>query len=140
MARAIGAWEIQVSKQRSDELKSRMTVTPREFTVASALAVLSGVTITVGGCSDDSGSPTGPSAAPDFGSVGAVSANHGHTAIITGAQMTAGNAVSLDITGSATHPHSVDVTGAQLQQISAGGTVLVTSSSNTGHDHVVTFS
>ena len=116
-----------------------MTVNRREFTVASALAVLSGVTIAVGGCGGESGSPTAPSAAPDLGSVGSVSANHGHTAIITGAQMTAGNAVSLDITGSATHPHSVDVTGAQLQQISAGATVSVNSSSNTGHDHVVTF-
>ena len=121
-------------------MNSRMIVNRREFTVASALAVLSGVSVTVGGCADDSGSPTAPSAALDLGSVGTVSANHGHTAIITGVQMTAGNAVSLDITGSAVHPHSVDVTGAQLQQISAGGTVSVTSSSNTGHDHVVTFS
>ena len=94
MARAIGAWEIQVSKQRSDELKSRMTVTPREFTVASALAVLSGVTIAVVGCGGDSWSPTAPSATlicdgnsgsptavADLNSVDTVSANYGQTAI-----------------------------------------------------------
>ncbi len=72
-----------------------MTVNRREFTVASALAVLSGVTIAVGGCGGESGSPTAPSAAAgdcdgDSGvpsavavlnSVDTVSANYGQTAI-----------------------------------------------------------
>ena len=52
IARGIGAREIQVPKQRRDEMKSRTTVTRREFTVASALAVLSGVTISVTSSSD----------------------------------------------------------------------------------------
>ena len=71
-----------------------MAVTRREFIVASALAVLNGVTIAVGGCGD-SWSPTAPSAAAgdcdgdsgvpsavaDLNSVETVSANYGQTAI-----------------------------------------------------------
>jgi hypothetical protein len=36
-----------------------------------------------------------------------ISANHGHSAVITGAQLTAGGAVELNIRGTATHAHTV---------------------------------
>ena len=71
-----------------------MTITRRDFVVASTLAVLGGVTIAVGGCGD-SWSPTAPSAAAgdcdgdsgvpsavaDLNSVDTVSANYGQTAV-----------------------------------------------------------
>ena len=121
----------------------------REFTVKSAMALLSGVVITVVGCSD-SASPTSPSVAPTTPSApttptttgdvtGSVSANHGHTANITGASLAAGNALSLDITGSASHPHTVQLSTDELNQISNGQTVSKDSTTNSAHNHTVTF-
>ena len=111
-------------------------LTRREFTRESALAVLAGVTITVSGCGDDS--PSGPSGSPND-EVGSVSANHGHSAVITEAQLQAGNAISLNIRGNAPHPHTVDLSATELQQISAGQRVSKVSSNDDGHTHDVTF-
>ena len=94
--------------------KLKDSVSRREFTKKSALALLSGVAITIVGCSSDSPtSPTPPPAAPPTTTPGTdvsgqVSANHGHTAVITAAALTAGDMLSLDITGSANHPHTVE--------------------------------
>lgn len=123
-------------------------VSRREFTVASALALLSGVMVTVVGCSSDDSptspsvptpapTPTGPTAPADV--TGSVSANHGHTATITGAQLTSGESVSLDIKGSSNHPHTVELTAGELGQIGAGQTVSKASSTDSSHNHVVTF-
>jgi hypothetical protein len=51
----------------------------------------------------------------------------------------AGNAVRLDISGSANHPHTVDLTAAQVAAIGDGQRVTVTSSIDSGHLHNVTF-
>ncbi len=121
--------------------------TRREFTVQSALAMLSGVAITLSSCGD-SNSSTAPSTtstpASAGANVGVVGANHGHTAIITAAQLTAANAVSLDISGSANHPHTVNLTDTELGQIAGGTRVMKPSSNNDGsgfgsHTHTVTF-
>ena len=121
--------------------------TRREFTVQSALAMLSGVAITLSSCGD-SNSSTAPSTtstpASAGANVGVVGANHGHTAIITAAQLTAANAVSLDISGSANHSHTVNLTDTEVGQI-VGGTRVSKPSSNTdasgfgSHTHAVTF-
>ena len=71
----------------------------RQFTVASALAILSGVAITItSGCGGNGySSPSSPTPTPTPTSsgdkVGAISDNHGHVAVITGAQLTAGGAL-----------------------------------------------
>lgn len=113
----------------------------REFTLASALAVLSGVAITVSGCGG--GSPASPSPTPGAGSsnekVGTVSANHGHSAVITSAQLTAAGTLSLNIQGSATHPHLVDLTAGDVAAIAGSQRVARTSSTDNGHAHTVTF-
>ena len=118
----------------------------REFTVASALALLSGVAITISSCggSSSSGSnpmtPSNPAPPGAPGDVnGAVGSNHGHTAVITSAQLTAGGDLSLDITGSGNHPHTVELTAANLAAIAAGQQVAKGSSTNNGHSHSVTF-
>ena len=115
----------------------------RDFTLKSALLILSSVPITIAACGD-SGSPSSPTPTPtptpSTGNVqGVVSANHGHTATITSAQLTAANALSLDITGSANHPHTVALTAAEVGQIAQNMNVQKTSTSNTGHTHAVTF-
>ena len=125
-----------------DQLLSR-----RQFTRESVLALLSGVVIIVTGCGgSDSSSPTSPSTGGggggggEVGGVdGTVSANHGHIATVTDAQINAGSDVSLDIRGNADHPHTVNLTGAELTQIGNGQQVVVTTTNNQAHTHRVTF-
>jgi hypothetical protein len=114
----------------------------RRATLKSILALLSGVTITIAGCGSDE-SPTMPS--PGTGGVsGSITANHGHAATITSAQLMANNTVTLQIRGSATHPHTVELSAQELSQIGAAQRISKTSSTDTSpdagvHSHVVTF-
>jgi hypothetical protein len=114
----------------------------REFTLQWAMAILSGVTITITGCGSDD-NPTSPT--PTGGDVtGSISANHGHTAVITAAELTTGNALVLQIRGTATHPHTVELSAAEITQIAARQRVAKTSSADNSpdaglHSHVVTF-
>lgn len=114
----------------------------REFTLASALALLSGVTITVTGCGGGGSSmksPVSPQGGPLPDVTGAISENHGHKAVILSVQITAGDAFTLNIQGQADHNHTVSITSANLSQIKNGNTVSQESSETTGHHHVVTF-
>jgi hypothetical protein len=115
------------------------TLDRRQFTLAAALAALSGVAITISSaCGSSSSSPTG---ATGGGSdkVGVISNNHGRSAVITGAQLTAGGALHLDIQGTATHPHSVDLSAAEIGMIAGNQQVTKVSTNNNGHTHNVTF-
>jgi len=118
-------------------------LTRREFTVESALAMLAGVTITISGCGDDdnpTSAPTTPPAAAD--KTGTVSTDAGHThtgAAITAAQLTAGNAITLTLTGATTHIHTVPLSQTELTTISAGTRLSKTSSTDNAHSHTVTF-
>jgi hypothetical protein len=114
-------------------------ITRREFTLESALALLSTVAITVSGCDDDSPpTPTTPSTPPS-NVTGNISANHGHTAVIDSARISAGTAFSLDIRGTATHPHTVDIAQADLMALQNRQTVTKTSTTDNSHSHTVTF-
>lgn len=111
----------------------------------AALAILSNVAINVTGCSDSGTDPYGPTSPPPSGDrIGAISANHGHSARITGAQLTAGNTLMLDIQGGADHRHVVELSGADLEQIQNGrrvarGSSTGQSSTEPSHGHTVTF-
>jgi hypothetical protein len=59
--------------------------------------------------------------------------------MITGAQLTARNAIQLTITGTATHPHTVDLTAAEVGMVADLQRVSKTSSTDDGHAHTVTF-
>ncbi len=111
--------------------------TRREFTAQALLALLGGVTITISGCGQPS--PAGPSAPPDGSVSGTISANHGHIATITSAQLAAGSGLTLQIRGTADHPHTVTLSMPEIMQIAAGGRVAKTSSTDDGHNHLVTF-
>jgi hypothetical protein len=120
----------------------------REFTAASVMALLAGVTVTVSGCggSYNPGSPNpNPSPTPtptptaSGDKSGAISANHGHVATVMAAEITAAGAVSLDIHGQADHTHSLELTAQEVQQIGAGMRVAKNCSTNLSHDHTVTF-
>lgn len=118
----------------------------REFTAASVMALLAGVTVTLSGCGGGYSSPSGPTPNPTptpspaaGDKSGVVSDNHGHVATITAAQITAAGAVSLDIHGTADHTHTVVLSATEVQQIGAGAKVAKSSSTNSSHDHTVTF-
>jgi hypothetical protein len=133
-----------------DQMKDLKTLDRREFTLAAAMAALAGVAITITACGGSS--PTAPTTAGGTGTgtgggtgtgngdkTGVVSANHGHLAVITSAQLTLAGALSLNIQGSADHPHGVDLSAAEIATIAANGRVSKLSSTNSGHDHTVTF-
>jgi hypothetical protein len=112
-------------------------VTRREFTLEAALAILGTCVITVSDACSNKNPTTPPTQVVDVN--GTVSANHGHTAVVAAAQITTGSAISLDIRGQATHPHTVSITAADLTSLKNRSTVTVTSSTDNGHNHVVTF-
>jgi hypothetical protein len=116
------------------------TLDRRQFTLATALAALSGVVITISSAcgSSSSSSPTG-STGGNSDKVGVISSNHGHSAVITGAQLTAGGALELNIQGAASHPHTVTLSAAEIGQIAANQQVAKQSSTNNSHSHTVTF-
>jgi len=114
----------------------------REFTLAAILAMLSGVTITISGCGSSSPSSSTPPTTqppPTADKSGSISANHGHTVTITGAQLTAGGDVTLELTVGNGHTHTVGLTGAEVVQIRGNTRVAKESTTNSGHSHTVTF-
>ena len=114
----------------------------RAFTTAAIKVLFAGVVITITeACGGGSESPTAPSGggSPSGDVNGSVSANHGHTATVTRAQLTEGGTVALDIRGAADHPHTVQLSAGQVTQIAAGSRVQVESTSEQAHTHTVTF-
>ena len=126
---------------------TRQSVTRREFTLAAALAMLSGVAISVSGCGGGSSSaspaapsPTGSGSTPAAGDrTGTISSNHGHSAVISSAQLGASGGITLNIQGTAGHPHTVALSGAELSAIAGNQRVSKESSNDASHSHAVTF-
>ena len=116
------------------------SLTRREFTLDAALAILAGCVITISDMACGSTTSTAPSPAPPSDVAGNISANHGHVATITGAQITAGAAiVALDIHGTATHTHTLSISQADLTALKNKQTVTSLSTTDSGHSHTVTF-
>jgi hypothetical protein len=119
------------------------SLTRREFTLEAALAILAGCLITVSetacGSSNSPSAPSTPTPTNPADINGVVSANHRHVAIITGAQITAGNAIALDIRGTATHTHTVSVSQSDLTTLKNRQQLVSNSTTDSGHSHTVTF-
>ncbi|HSD29944.1 MAG TPA: hypothetical protein VLL75_21765 [Vicinamibacteria bacterium] len=126
------------------------TIDRRRFTLASAMAILSGVVITISeaACGDNyspstptpTPTPTpNPTPGPAGDKVGAISSNHGHTAVITGAQLTAGAAVTVELTVGNGHTHTASLSAAEVMSIAGGTRVSKESTNDSGHSHTVTF-
>ena len=103
-----------------------------------------GAAITITGCGGGSSSPSSPSgsnppAAGPGDKSGDVSANHGHVATITAAQLSAGGALSLNIRGVSDHAHTVNLSAGEVTSVASGTRVSKASSSDDGHAHTVTF-
>jgi hypothetical protein len=113
------------------------TLARREFTLQSIMAVLGALTITLSGYAAEG--PTQPM--PYADQPGNVGSNHGHTVVITGAQLSAGGAVVLDIQGSASHPHQIRLTADEVRMIGEGRRLSKDSSASPSgsHAHTVIF-
>src|SRR5688572_15014273 len=77
----------------------------RHFAVGLQMALFAIAVMATTACGDGGPVSVGPGGITDR--TGSISANHGHEAVITSAQLTAGNAVTLDIRGTADHSHTV---------------------------------
>ena len=116
-------------------------LTRREFTVEWVLAVLAGATITITGCGgDDNNNSPGTNPTPQTGDkAGVISANHGHTAIVTAATLASPTAVTINMRAQATHNHTLTLTAAEVTSVAANARVQKDSSTDDGHNHTVTF-
>lgn len=114
------------------------SLTRREFTLDAALALLAGCVITVAeGCSK---SPTTPTPTPPADvTASAITGNHGHTATVTGAQITAGNAFALTIQGTAPHNHTVAISQNDLLSLKNRQAITKDSTTDNNHQHTLTF-
>ena len=110
----------------------------REFNRETVMAILAAATITITGCGDDNNDATGPTTTGS-NRVGVVSANHGHTAIVTNVQLNGNQTVTIDMRAQATHNHTLTLTVAELTSIAANTRVVKDSSTDDGHKHTVTF-
>jgi hypothetical protein len=112
----------------------------RQFTVEAAMLLLGGATITIAACGGGSGSSssTAASTVPLEDKSGAISKNHGHTAVVTAAQEAAGGGLDLDMRGTASHTHTLSLTGDEVTNIRLGAKVTKDSTGGT-HTHTVTF-
>ena len=123
----------------------------REFTREASLAFLAGVVVVISDCGGGSGGGSGdgyggnpaagnpPPTGADGSKTGSISANHGHTAVITAAELQAGGAFGLSIAGTAGHNHVVNLVAQAMQDIKDNKKVAKESTSTEGHTHMVTF-
>ncbi len=119
-------------------MKNAKTLNRREFTLAAAMAALSGVAITISACSGArDASPSAPSATGER--AGVIGDNHSHAAVITSGQLSAGGALNLNIRGASDHPHTVTLTAAEMTTIAGNSRVSKQSTTDDGHSHSVTF-
>lgn len=107
----------------------------REFTVAAALAMLGGATITISGC----GGGSSPTSSGPVDIAGSISDNHGHHVLITAADLRAGGALHLDIAGMAGHSHMIDLSADDIVKVRSGQVVAVSSTDTQAHHHTVSF-
>src|SRR5262249_38761960 len=82
--------------------------------------------------------PTNPTSCGASGNV-AISMNHGHTLVVPVADLNSTVDMTYNIMGTSMHNHTVTLTVANFAALRAGP-IMVTSSNDAMHDHVVTVS
>ncbi|PHS10050.1 MAG: hypothetical protein COA88_03200 [Kordia sp.] len=96
------------------------------------------------GCSssdDDASTPpteTNPSGNCNNGATGTISSNHGHSLVVSVADVQSGAEKTYTIQGSSGHDHSVTLTAANFTALGNGQSLGVTSTAGGGHTHSVT--
>ena len=99
-----------------------------------------GAACTALGACDDGGGDAPIDAAPsclDHGAIAVIAGNHGHSMIVTAAEVAAPMDREYDLTGGADHTHTAVVTAAQYEALAATDPIHVTSSFDAGHAHEI---
>lgn len=78
-----------------------------------------------------------PSVCPNGATAATISSNHGHVLVVPTEDVIAGIEKTYGIKGTSSHPHTVTLGAKQLAQLAAGATVIATSSTDSGHAHIV---
>jgi len=92
-------------------------------------------------CSDDSGGKDAPASTGNCLAHGTnvnIGTNHGHTLMVSVADLNAGVDKTYDISGTAGHAHSVTITAAQFATLKANTSISLVSSVGSAHTHSVT--
>jgi hypothetical protein len=66
-----------------------------------------------------------------------IGSNHGHEMTVEPADLDSTSAKMYEIRGSSDHPHRVTITPAQFATLKTEGTLMVTSTENSGHPHSI---
>ena len=106
---------------------------------AGIVATWASIPITVSDCGGDDGGCMGPGPGDVSGRVQTVDGHTHSGAVVTKAELQAGNAVALTLTGSG-HTHVVNLTAQEVMDIGAGKAVSQLSEpGGNGHQHDVSF-
>jgi hypothetical protein len=119
-----------------------MTLTRKEFlsTVVTAVAGAAGVAWLAGcGSSDDDGGSTGGDCLAN-GTTAAISGNHGHTLMVSKADVMMAAAHTYDITGAADHTHMVTISAGAFGMLASNQSVMTISTTGANHTHNITVS
>lgn len=118
-----------------------MSMTRKEF--LGSLFGAAGVAALLGACGDDGGSSPDASSQRNCAVNGTnvnIADNHGHTLVVTPADVAAGADKTYNIQGASDHPHEVTVRAADFAKLqsNANASVQVVSTSDAGHTHTIT--
>lgn len=119
-----------------------MTLTRKEFlrSVVGATAGAAGAALLVGCGSDGGSADAGATSCTMNGTSSTIGSNHGHTLMVSKADVTAGAQKMYNIEGGAGHAHTVTVTAAMFTMLQSNTTVMSNSTAGgtDGHTHSVT--
>ena len=82
----------------------------------------------------------GDSDCSDNGTQSSISANHGHSLIVSSSDVQSGSARTYSIQGSSSHDHMVSLTAADFTNLQNNNSITVNSTNDDGHTHSVTVS
>ena len=108
-----------------------MTSTRRDFLKIG----LSGLALA--GCGGGTGPVTPTGNCLQNGTTTSIQANHGHTLIVSKADVSAGVDKAYNIMGTASHTHTVTLTAAHFMMLAQNGSISVTSTTDSAHSHAV---
>lgn len=113
--------------------------------LGTGLGAFAGTLAACGGYDDGGGGGDAGTGSGDGGRGGSctpetptISSNHGHTLSVPAADVEAGTEQTYDIRGSSSHSHTVTITAADFTELRDSGSIRLTSSTDAGHNHVVT--
>jgi hypothetical protein len=116
-----------------------MRISRKQFLMTGLAAIGAADIAATAGCGSDDTGPAAPAGEGCQSSSAAaeIDSNHGHTLVVSAADVAAGVAKTYDIRGSATHTHEITLSAAHFTKLKARQSILV-ESTPTDHTHPVT--